>query len=128
MDSASCCEDGSEYYRFDEVAAPHAGQALYMNHPTLGWVPVLDQDTDIERDTVVIAVGNPDTGAFEALYQTFYSNYVDVILNADAAGEVFPDRVPAGEFEPADSTVSSLPASTPGCSNLAESEEEPNGG
>lgn len=129
MESAnqSVHEEGAgsyDYYRFKEVAAPHTGQALYLNHPSLGWVPVLDQFTDIEIDRVVIAVGSPDGGAFNTLYQTFYSEYADLIFDAATAEDIFPERLREREFEPADELVSGLPASTPGESNLAALDEE----
>lgn len=116
--------DSCDYYRFEEVAAPHTGQALYLNHPTLGWVPVLDQFTDIEIDRVVVAVGSPDGGAFNTLYETFYSEYADLVFDAATAEDIFQERLREGEFEPADELVSDLPASTPGESNLAALDEE----
>lgn len=116
--------DSFDYYRFKEVAAPHAGQSLYLNHPNLGWVPVLDQFTDIEIDRVVIAIGSPDGGAFETLLNTFYSEYADLILDAATAEDIFPERLREGEFEPADDIVAELPSSTPGESNLATFEED----
>lgn len=116
--SSESCTDPVDYYRFEEVAAPHAGQSLYLNHPSLGWVPVLDQFTDIESDHVIIAVGTPDGGAFKTLLQTFYSEYVDVILDAATAEDIFQERLREGEFEPADEIVAGLPSSTPGESNL----------
>lgn len=117
-------DESPKHYRFDNVAAPHSGKALYINHPSLGWVPVLDQFTDIEIDRVIIAVGSPNSGAFNTLYETFYSEYADLVFDAATAEDIFPERLREGEFEPADELVSDLPASTPGESNLAALDEE----
>jgi hypothetical protein len=107
-----------DYCRLKEVAAPHAGQSLYLNHPVLGWVPILDQFADIERDRVVIAIGSPDSGAFKMLLDTFYSECADLILDAATAKDIFPDLLREGKFEPADDIVAELPSATPGESNL----------
>lgn len=122
--SSASCTDLIDYYRFKEAAAPLAGRSLYLNHPSLGWVPVLDQFTDIETDHVIVAVGNPSSGAFKTLFHTFYGEYADVILDAATAEEIFQERLREGEFEPADEIVAELPSSTPGESNLAALEED----
>lgn len=122
--SGENCTDPVDYYRFKEVAAPYVGRSLYLNHPSLGWVPVLDQFTDIETDHVIIAVGNTDSGEFNTLVKTFYGEYVDVILDEATAEDIFQERLREGEFESADEIVAELPSSTPGKSNLAALKED----
>lgn len=117
-------EQEHDYYRHEDAAAPSAGQALYLNHPRHGWMPVLDQFADIESGRVVIALGDNKTGAFATLVDTYYSEYADLIFDADTATGEFAAEFHDSLFTPADDIVANLPTSTPGESNLTACEEQ----
>ncbi|RLM94392.1 hypothetical protein [Haloarcula sp. Atlit-7R] len=109
--------DESNYYRVKDVAAPDVGNAEYFNHPKLGWCPVLDILTDIETDSVVIAFGDSETGAFAGILKTYYSEYADIITSSEKAAQ-FIRNYPDAQIEDAESLVEDLPAETPGARNV----------
>lgn len=111
----SASTDTGESLSYLEVkdAAPLAGSASYFKHPEHGWVPILKARSDIGSDTVLIAFGDSDTGAFLGLHRTWYSNTEQFITHTDDADEFYTEN-----SEPADDTVSELPTRTPGQNNL----------
>jgi hypothetical protein len=109
--------DDSKYYRITDVAAPDVGNAVYFNHPNMGWCPVLDVLTDIENDSVVIALGDTETGAYADLIKTFYGEYADVIVSLPKAPQLVKNY-PDSQIEPADHLVEDLPADPPGAQNV----------
>lgn len=123
LDDPEADEQEYDYYRRENAAAPDAGHALYFNHPQHGWMPVLDQFTDIEISRVVIALGDAKTGAFAALFDTYYSEYADLIFDANTVTGEFSDAFREDLFTPADELVVDLPESTPGESNLSAIED-----
>lgn len=80
-------ETDAAHYRY-EAAAPFTGRATHLNHPEHGWMRVLDVDTDIEADTVIAALGDPETGAFVTLYKTYYPDTEELILPVDDMVEI----------------------------------------
>lgn len=111
-------DDTAEYYRLEDASAPTAGLALYFNHPDLGWRPVLGQVADIEIDHIVFALGDTDTGAFDTLFETFYSEYADIIVDRVTARTELDLSHEEADIRPADDIVQGLPQSTPGQSHL----------
>ncbi|MDT3437817.1 hypothetical protein [Haloarcula sp. 1CSR25-25] len=93
------------------------GNAVYFNHPNMGWCPVLDVLTDIENDSVVIALGDTETGAYADLIKTFYGEYADVIVSLPKAPQLVKNY-PDSQIEPADHLVEDLPADPPGAQNV----------
>ena len=115
-DSSDHSED-SEYYRIRDAAAPDAGRAAYLKHPKMGWCPVLDVLTDIERDSVVIVLGDGETGAYAETVRTHYSEYTDIIVSESGASRLI-DNYPDTKLERADHLVEDLPTDPPGAQNI----------
>jgi len=79
--------DSPSYYRA-ELAAPYLCDSVLLNHYRHGWLSVLETVCDISDDRVVTALGDPVSKEFETLYRTDYSNFEDMIVEADVITEI----------------------------------------
>lgn len=121
-EDTSVGDEDADYYRHPQAAPPEAGEALYLNHPEHGWLPVLDHLTYIERDIVAIALGDDETGAFLTVYRSDYEYVEDMIFDAKRSKVILEEPTAREQdgVEPADEIVEQLPSTTPGRSNLNE--------
>jgi len=107
--------DDADYYRLHEAAAPFSGHAAFLNHPEHGWLPIIAQTTNIEIDIVVVALGRLSTEQsaddFPILYETWYSEYEDLIFESEAMPEIVgsADEYADRSIEPADKLVRAFP-------------------
>lgn len=99
--------DDVEYVRL-ETAAPYVNDATYLNHPTDGWVRVLDALADIEADVVVAAYADPETQEFLGLYKTWYPNTEDLIV--PVSEDFIPEEINEApdDVTPADALVAEI--------------------
>jgi hypothetical protein len=105
----------ADYYRHHEAAAPFSGHAEFLKHPEYGWLPIIAQTTNIEADIVVVALGRLSDEQpledFPILYETWYSEYEDLIFEAEAVPEIVAstEDYEVSPIDPADELVTMFP-------------------